>query len=115
MNRTNFNNDPANMTPDALRAHYLRVADGSPVQVLLYNIPKYMHFRLSDANVTKLIDTGKPHPRLVEGRHIGMRAFSAANQRRYEQQPQHNSMECGKGAQDSHTFIVAAGNQPSRK
>jgi 4-hydroxy-2-oxoglutarate aldolase len=34
------------MTPDALRDHYLRVADASPVPVLLYTIPKYMHFVL---------------------------------------------------------------------
>lgn len=34
------------MTVDALRAHYLTVADASPLPVLLYNIPKYMHFKL---------------------------------------------------------------------
>ena len=34
------------MTADALREHYLRVADASPVPVLLYTIPKYMHFAL---------------------------------------------------------------------
>ena len=34
------------MTPDALIDHYTRVADESPVPVLLYNIPKYMHFSL---------------------------------------------------------------------
>jgi 4-hydroxy-2-oxoglutarate aldolase len=34
------------MTPDALREHYLRIADASPVPVLLYTIPKYMHFAL---------------------------------------------------------------------
>lgn len=34
------------MTPDALRDHYLRIADASPVPVLLYTIPKYMHFAL---------------------------------------------------------------------
>jgi 4-hydroxy-2-oxoglutarate aldolase len=32
------------MTADAQREHYLRVADASPVPVLLYTIPKYMHF-----------------------------------------------------------------------
>lgn len=35
------------MTPEALREHYLRIADASPVPVLLYTIPKYMHFALS--------------------------------------------------------------------
>ena len=34
------------MTPVALLAHYERVADASPVPVLLYTIPKYMHFAL---------------------------------------------------------------------
>lgn len=34
------------MTPDALDRHYRRVADESPLPVLLYNIPKYMHFAL---------------------------------------------------------------------
>ena len=32
------------MTAEALRAHYLQVADASPVPVMLYTIPKYMHF-----------------------------------------------------------------------
>jgi 4-hydroxy-2-oxoglutarate aldolase len=34
------------MTVDALRDHYRRIADESPVPVLLYTIPKYMHFAL---------------------------------------------------------------------
>ena len=42
------------MTQDALRAHYLRVADDSPVPVMLYNIPKYMHFKLSQPLVQEL-------------------------------------------------------------
>ena len=42
------------MTAQALRAHYLRVADASPVPVLLYNIPKYMHFRLEPELVAEL-------------------------------------------------------------
>jgi 4-hydroxy-2-oxoglutarate aldolase len=44
----------SNMTEDALRAHYLRVADESASPVILYNIPKYMHFRLSKALVSEL-------------------------------------------------------------
>lgn len=42
------------MTEPALRAHYLRVADESAIPVILYNIPKYMHFRLSNALVAEL-------------------------------------------------------------
>ena len=34
------------MTADALREHYVRIADASPVPVLLYTIPKYMHFAI---------------------------------------------------------------------
>lgn len=42
------------MTTEAIRAHYLRVADESPIPVLLYNIPKYMHFRLEPDLVAEL-------------------------------------------------------------
>lgn len=42
------------MTDAALRAHYLRVADESTLPVVLYNIPKYMHFRIPPALVAEL-------------------------------------------------------------
>ena len=42
------------MTDAALRAHYLRVADESPVPVVLYNIPKYMHFKIAPSLVAEL-------------------------------------------------------------
>jgi 4-hydroxy-2-oxoglutarate aldolase len=42
------------MTIDALRAHYRRVADESPLPVLLYNIPKYMHFKIPPELVAEL-------------------------------------------------------------
>jgi 4-hydroxy-2-oxoglutarate aldolase len=42
------------MTDDALRTHYRRIADESTVPVMLYNIPKYMHFRLSKPLVQEL-------------------------------------------------------------
>ncbi|MEO6447406.1 MAG: dihydrodipicolinate synthase family protein [Gemmatimonadaceae bacterium] len=42
------------MSVAALQAHYERVADESPVPILLYNIPKYMHFRLEPELVGRL-------------------------------------------------------------
>jgi len=42
------------MTAAALLAHYRRIADESPVPVVLYNIPKYMHFALPPAVVAEL-------------------------------------------------------------
>jgi 4-hydroxy-2-oxoglutarate aldolase len=44
------------MTVDALRHHYRRVADESPVPVMLYNIPKYMHFALAPELVAELAE-----------------------------------------------------------
>ena len=42
------------MTEEVLHSHYLRVADESPRPVILYNIPKYMHFALSADLVAEL-------------------------------------------------------------
>src|SRR5205085_2023086 len=42
------------MTAEALRDHYVRIADASPVPVLLYTIPKYMHFAISPEVVAEL-------------------------------------------------------------
>ena len=42
------------MSPEALYEHYVRVADESPVPVLLYTIPKYMHFSISPEIVAEL-------------------------------------------------------------
>ena len=42
------------MTAGALSTHYRRIADRSPVPVVLYNIPKYMHFALPPAVVAEL-------------------------------------------------------------
>src|SRR5690606_1464393 len=44
----------AMMTPDALRSHFARVADESPIPVVLYNIPKYAHLTLDPALVAEL-------------------------------------------------------------
>lgn len=46
------------MTPEALRAHFLRVADASPIPVLLYNIPKFAHLVLEPALVHELARHG---------------------------------------------------------
>src|SRR5688500_10870538 len=48
----------AAVTEDGLRGHYSRLADASPIPILLYNIPKYMHFRLSGALVSELARHG---------------------------------------------------------
>ncbi len=42
------------LTPPALIEHFRRVADDSPIPILLYNIPKYTHLPLSEAVITAL-------------------------------------------------------------
>jgi 4-hydroxy-2-oxoglutarate aldolase len=49
------------MSLPALRGHYRAVADASPVPVVLYNIPKYMHFSLPPELVAELAS----HPNVV--------------------------------------------------
>lgn len=49
------------MSIEALRAHYRRVADDSPLPVVLYNIPKYMHFKLPPELVAELAR----HPNVI--------------------------------------------------
>ncbi|MEA3247886.1 MAG: dihydrodipicolinate synthase family protein, partial [Gemmatimonadota bacterium] len=49
------------MTLEALRIHYRAVADASPLPVVLYNIPKYMHFALPAELVAELAK----HPNVV--------------------------------------------------
>ena len=44
----------AQMTPEALAAHFRRVADDSPLPIVLYNIPKYVHFPLAPGLVQEL-------------------------------------------------------------
>jgi 4-hydroxy-2-oxoglutarate aldolase len=50
----------ASMTEDALWAHYSRVADESPVPVMLYNIPKFTHLQLG----AKLVHALAEHPNI---------------------------------------------------
>jgi 4-hydroxy-2-oxoglutarate aldolase len=58
---------PQSTTAEALLAHYERIADESPVPVLLYTIPQYMHYVLpvpvvarlaAHANVIGMKDSG---------------------------------------------------------
>jgi 4-hydroxy-2-oxoglutarate aldolase len=49
------------LPPAALTDHFRRVADASPVPVLVYNIPKYTHVMLQDATLRALAD----HERIV--------------------------------------------------
>jgi 4-hydroxy-2-oxoglutarate aldolase len=42
------------MSISALRTHYIAIADSSPIPMLLYNIPKYMHFALAPQLVAEL-------------------------------------------------------------
>lgn len=49
------------MTADALVAHFVAVADASPVPVLLYNLPAVTGITLTPAIVTRLVD----HPNIV--------------------------------------------------
>jgi 4-hydroxy-2-oxoglutarate aldolase len=46
------------MTNDALREHYTRIADASPVPVMIYTIPKYMHFATPPELVAELAKHG---------------------------------------------------------
>lgn len=48
----------AAMTADAILGHFRRVADESPVPVILYNIPKYVGFTISPSIVTELSTHG---------------------------------------------------------
>jgi 4-hydroxy-2-oxoglutarate aldolase len=52
---------PQSGTFDALIGHYSRIADESPVPVMLYNIPQYMHYNLPAPAVLQLAE----HPNIV--------------------------------------------------
>ncbi len=51
----------AAMTAEALMQHYWRIAEESPVPVVLYNIPKYMHYALAPQLVAELAT----HPNVI--------------------------------------------------
>jgi 4-hydroxy-2-oxoglutarate aldolase len=44
------------LSPAALADHYRRVADASPVPVIVYNIPKFTHVMLQDSTLRALAD-----------------------------------------------------------
>lgn len=48
----------AQMTSEALVTHFRRIADESPLPVILYNIPKYVHFALAPGLVQELAKHG---------------------------------------------------------
>jgi dihydrodipicolinate synthase/N-acetylneuraminate lyase len=48
----------AQMTPEALATHFRQVADDSPLPLILYNIPKYVHFPLAPGLVRELANHG---------------------------------------------------------
>jgi 4-hydroxy-2-oxoglutarate aldolase len=49
------------MKPDVLRDHYVAVADGSPIPVLLYNVPQFTGLNMDPALVVRLAE----HPNIV--------------------------------------------------
>jgi 4-hydroxy-2-oxoglutarate aldolase len=49
------------MTPDSLCHHYQAVADGVPIPVLLYTVPKFTHVDLDAATIARLAR----HPNIV--------------------------------------------------
>jgi 4-hydroxy-2-oxoglutarate aldolase len=51
----------AQMTPEALREHFLAVADGSPVPVILYHVPKFVPVDLVPDLVHRLVE----HPNIL--------------------------------------------------
>jgi 4-hydroxy-2-oxoglutarate aldolase len=81
------------MNDAALRAHYLRVAEASQVPVMLYSIPKYMHFALSASLVAELAE----HPNI-----IGIKD-SSGNKETF----------AGYLATQSESFSVFTGNAPA--
>lgn len=49
------------MTDAALRAHYIAVADASPIPVLLYNVPIFTHLNMAVETIARLAE----HPNIV--------------------------------------------------
>jgi 4-hydroxy-2-oxoglutarate aldolase len=49
------------MSPDALIAYYIAVADASPIPVLLYNVPKFTHVDMAATTVAHTVR----HPNIV--------------------------------------------------
>jgi 4-hydroxy-2-oxoglutarate aldolase len=51
----------SSLSQQAMIDHFRRVADGSPIPVLIYNIPKYTHVPLSEQILAALAD----HPNII--------------------------------------------------
>jgi 4-hydroxy-2-oxoglutarate aldolase len=49
------------MTPDSLVQHYVRVADASPIPILIYNVPKFTNVNMGAAAVARAAE----HPNIA--------------------------------------------------
>lgn len=49
------------LSPSAIAYHYAKLADESPVPVIIYNIPKYAHVMIQDAVLRAVVD----HERII--------------------------------------------------
>ena len=49
------------MTPQVLRRHFEAVADGSPIPVILYDVPKFTHVEMNPTTIAALAE----HPNIV--------------------------------------------------
>ena len=79
----------AAMTSDALLRHYRAVADASPIPVILYNIPKYMHFAIPPHVVTELAR----HPNIIGIRTARVTGRSWQDSPRRSRRPSRSSAE----------------------
>ncbi len=52
---------PGSLTAEVLAAHYVAVADASPIPILIYNVPKFTHLNIPVAAVAR----AATHPNIV--------------------------------------------------
>lgn len=90
------------MTGEVLLRHYRAVADASPIPVILYNIPKYMHFAIPATVVAELAR----HPNIVgikdsSGNREMLAGFAASRSQSF-------SIVSGSGALLQHAMQIGA-------